>query len=23
MTPDQSKYLGVPPEGPYKSDQYR
>ncbi|MGZ5127739.1 MAG: adenosylhomocysteinase, partial [Burkholderiales bacterium] len=23
LTPDQSKYLGVPPEGPYKSDQYR
>ena len=23
MTPDQSKYLGVPVEGPYKSDHYR
>ncbi|MGZ4808561.1 MAG: adenosylhomocysteinase [Thermoanaerobaculia bacterium] len=23
LTPDQSKYLNVPPEGPYKSDQYR
>jgi len=23
LTPDQSKYLGVPPEGPYKPDHYR
>jgi adenosylhomocysteinase len=23
MTADQAKYLGVPPEGPYKSDHYR
>ncbi len=23
MTPDQSKYLGVAPEGPYKPDHYR
>src|SRR5438270_300439 len=23
LTPEQSKYLGVPVEGPYKSDQYR
>jgi adenosylhomocysteinase len=23
LTPDQSKYLGVPVEGPYKSDHYR
>ena len=23
LTPEQSKYLGVPPEGPFKSDQYR
>jgi adenosylhomocysteinase len=23
LTPDQAAYLGVPPEGPYKSDHYR
>jgi adenosylhomocysteinase len=23
LTPDQSKYIGIPVEGPYKSDQYR
>jgi len=23
LTPEQSKYLGVAPEGPYKSDHYR
>ncbi len=23
LTPDQAKYLGVPVEGPYKSDEYR
>jgi adenosylhomocysteinase len=23
LTPEQSAYLGVPPEGPYKSDHYR
>src|ERR1041385_1333604 len=23
LTPEQSKYLGVPPEGPYKPDHYR
>jgi len=23
LTADQSKYLGIPVEGPYKSDQYR
>jgi len=23
LTPDQSKYLGIPVEGPYKPDQYR
>jgi adenosylhomocysteinase len=23
LTPDQSEYLGVPLEGPYKSDHYR
>ncbi len=23
LTPDQSKYLGIPVDGPYKSDQYR
>jgi adenosylhomocysteinase len=23
LTPDQAKYIGVPKEGPYKSDHYR
>jgi adenosylhomocysteinase len=23
LTPEQSSYLGVPPDGPYKSDHYR
>jgi adenosylhomocysteinase len=23
LTPDQSRYLGIPVEGPYKPDQYR
>jgi len=23
LTPDQSRYLGIPTEGPYKSDHYR
>ncbi|HWW60780.1 MAG TPA: adenosylhomocysteinase, partial [Thermoanaerobaculia bacterium] len=23
LSDEQSKYLGVPPEGPYKSDHYR
>jgi adenosylhomocysteinase len=23
LTPDQSAYLGIPVEGPYKSDHYR
>ncbi|MDX6581120.1 MAG: adenosylhomocysteinase [Solirubrobacterales bacterium] len=23
LTPEQAAYIGVPPEGPYKSDQYR
>ena len=23
LTPEQSEYIGVPPEGPYKPDQYR
>jgi adenosylhomocysteinase len=23
LTPEQSAYLGVPPEGPFKSDHYR
>jgi adenosylhomocysteinase len=23
LTPEQAKYIGVPQEGPYKSDHYR
>jgi adenosylhomocysteinase len=23
LTPDQAKYIGVPKDGPYKSDHYR
>ena len=23
LTPEQAAYIGVAPEGPYKSDQYR
>ena len=23
LTPDQASYLGIPVEGPYKSDHYR
>jgi len=23
LTPEQASYLGIPPEGPYKRDDYR